>query len=110
MCIRDRHGYCSLGTSVDVARAAVDSSKYVIAQVNPKMPSTLGDSMIHVKRIDKMVWHETELLTIDYGAKVSDEERKIGKFVSEMIEDQSTIQMGIGTIPDAVLSLSLIHI
>ena len=68
------------------------------------MPITLGDSMIHVKRIDKMVWHETELLTIDYGAKVSDEERKIGKFVSEMIEDQSTIQMGIGTIPDAVLS------
>ncbi len=100
----DQHGYCSLGTSVDVARAAVDSSKYVIAQVNPKMPRTLGDSMIHVKRIDKMVWHETELLTIDYGAKVSDEERKIGKFVSEMIEDQSTIQMGIGTIPDAVLS------
>lgn len=99
----DQHGYCSLGTSVDVARAAVDSSKYVIAQVNPKMPRTLGDSMIHVKRIDKMVWHETELLTIDYGAKVSDEERKIGKYVAEMIDDQSTIQMGIGTIPDAVL-------
>lgn len=100
----DQHGYCSLGTSVDVARAAVDSSQYVIAQVNPKMPRTLGDSMIHVKRIDKMVWHETELLTIDYGAKVSDEERQIGKYVAEMVDDQSTIQMGIGTIPDAVLS------
>lgn len=99
----DQHGYCSLGTSVDVARAAVDSSKYVIAQVNPKMPRTLGDSMLHVKRIDKMVWHETELLTIDYGSKVSDEERQIGKYVAEMIDDQSTIQMGIGTIPDAVL-------
>lgn len=100
----DQHGYCSLGTSVDVARAAVDSSQFVIAQVNPKMPRTLGDSMIHVKRIDKMVWHETELLTIDYGAKVSDEERQIGKYVAEMVDDQSTIQMGIGTIPDAVLS------
>jgi acyl-CoA hydrolase len=100
----DQHGYCSLGTSIDVARSAVDTAKYVIAQVNPKMPRTLGDSMVHVRRIDKMVWHETELMTIDYGAKVSDEERTIGKYIAEMIDDKSTIQMGIGTIPDAVLS------
>ena len=100
----DQHGYCSLGTSIDVARSAVDTAKYVIAQVNPKMPRTLGDSMVHVRRIDKMVWHETELLTIDYGAKVSDEERTIGGYIAEMIDDKSTIQMGIGTIPDAVLS------
>lgn len=99
----DQHGYCSLGTSVDVARSAVDTAKYVIAQVNPKMPRTLGDSMLHVRRIDKMVWHETDLLTVDYGSKVSDEERTIGKYIAEMIEDKSTIQMGIGTIPDAVL-------
>ena len=100
----DQHGYCSLGTSIDVARSAVDTAKYVIAQVNPKMPRTLGDSMVHVRRIDKMVWYETELLTIDYGAKVSDEERTIGGYIAEMIDDKSTIQMGIGTIPDAVLS------
>lgn len=100
----DQHGYCCLGTSVDVARSAVDSAKYVIAQVNPKMPRTLGDSMLHVKRIDKMVWHETDLLTVDYAAKVSDDERTIGKYIAEMVEDKSTLQMGIGTIPDAVLS------
>lgn len=100
----DQHGYCSLGTSIDVARSAVDSARIVIAQVNPKMPRTLGDSMVHVKRIDKMVWHETDLLTIDYGAKVTDDERKIGKYIAEMIDDKSTLQMGIGTIPDAVLN------
>ena len=100
----DQHGYCSLGTSIDVARSAVDTAKYVIAQVNPKMPRTLGDSMVHIRRIDKMVWHESELMTINYGAKVSDEERTIGKYIAEMIDDKSTIQMGIGTIPDAVLS------
>ncbi len=99
----DQHGYCTLGTSVDVARGAVDSSKKIIAQVNPKMPRTHGDAMIHVSRIDKMVWHEEELLTVDYGAKVGEEELLIGKNVAELIDDKSTLQMGIGTIPDAVL-------
>lgn len=100
----DKHGYCSLGTSVDVARGAVDSAKAIIAQVNPKMPRTHGDAMIHFSRIDKMVWNEEELLTVDYGSKVSDAEQKIGEIIAEMIDDRSTLQMGIGTIPDAVLS------
>ncbi len=100
----DKHGYCSLGTSVDVARGAVDSAKTIIAQVNPKMPRTHGDAMIHFSRIDKMVWHEEELLTVDYGSKVSDAEQKIGEIIAGMIDDRSTLQMGIGTIPDAVLS------
>lgn len=100
----DKHGYCSLGTSVDVARSAVDNAKLIIAQVNPRMPRTIGDAMVHVQRIDKMVWHEEELLTIDYASKVQDEERKIGQIIAEMIDDRSTLQMGIGTIPDAVLS------
>lgn len=100
----DKHGYCSLGTSIDVARSAVDNAKIVIAQVNPRMPRTLGDAMVHVQRIDKMVWHEEELLTIDYASKVQEEERKIGSIIAEMIDDRSTLQMGIGTIPDAVLS------
>lgn len=99
----DAHGYCTLGTSVDVARAAVDTAKIIIAQVNPRMPRTHGDSMIHSSRIAHLVWHEEELLTLDYGAKVGPEELQIGKFVAELIEDRATLQMGIGTIPDAVL-------
>lgn len=99
----DSHGYCTLGTSVDVARSAVDTAKTIIAQVNPRMPRTHGDGMIHYSKIDKMVWHEEELLTIDYGAKVGEEEMRIGRNVAELIDDRSTLQMGIGTIPDAVL-------
>lgn len=99
----DVHGYCTLGTSVDVARSAVDHAKIVIAQVNPKMPRTHGDGMIHIDRITKMVWHEEELLTVDYAAKVTDTEMIIGKNIADLIDDKSTLQMGIGTIPDAVL-------
>ena len=99
----DQHGYCTLGTSVDIARTAVDTAKTIIAQVNPKMPRTHGDGMIHVSKIHKMVWHEEDLLTVDYGAKVGEEELLIGKNVAELIDDRSTLQMGIGTIPDAVL-------
>ena len=99
----DEHGYCTLGLSVDVTRSAVDTAKYVIAQVNPKMPRTHGDSVIHTSQIDKMVWHETELLTVDYGAKIEEEELQIGRNIAEIIEDRSVLQMGIGTIPDAVL-------
>lgn len=100
----DRHGYCSLGTSVDVARSAVDTAKLIIAQVNPKMPRTHGDAMVHVQRIHEMVWFEEELLTVNYGSKVAAEELKIGQIIAGMIDDRSTLQMGIGTIPDAVLS------
>lgn len=99
----DNHGYCSLGTSVDIARSAVDSAKLVIAVVNPNMPRTHGDGMVHTDRIDKFVFSDRELLTIDYASKVGEDERKIGKNVAELIDDKSTLQMGIGTIPDAVL-------
>lgn len=99
----DAHGYCTLGTSVDVARSAIDTTKRIIAIVNPKMPRTHGDGMIHVKRIEKLVWSEEELLTINYSEKVGEEEMKIGRNVAELIDDKATIQMGIGTIPDAVL-------
>jgi acyl-CoA hydrolase len=100
----DSHGYCTLGTSVDVARSAIDNAKLIIAQVNPKMPRTHGEGMIHISRISKMVWHEEELLTVNYGAKVTETELIIGKNIAELIDDKSTLQMGIGTIPDAVLS------
>lgn len=99
----DAHGYCTLGTSIDVARSAVDSAKIVIAQVNPQMPRTHGDAMIHVNRIHKMVLHDEPLMTLDYGSKSGIEEKKIGKLIAEMIDDRSTLQMGIGTIPDCVL-------
>ncbi len=100
----DRHGYCSLGLSVDIARAAIDSSRQIIALVNPRMPRTHGDGMIHTDSFSKMVFHESELLEENYSSKVGESELVIGRIIAEMIEDGSTLQMGIGTIPDAVLS------
>ncbi len=99
----DVHGYCSLSLSIDIARAAVDCAKYVIAVVNPKLPRTHGDGMMHTDRFTKMVFHEADLPEENYGAKTSELELTIGKHIAGMIEDGSTIQMGIGTIPDAVL-------
>lgn len=99
----DKHGYCSLGVSVDIARSAVNTATHIIAQVNPRVPRTHGDSLVHTKRFTSMVYHEEELPEVDYGAKVGPEELKIGKLVAGIIEDGSTLQMGIGTIPDAVL-------
>lgn len=99
----DLHGFCSLGTSVDVARAAVDTAKIIIAQVNPKMPRTHGDGFLHVKKINALVWEEAELPEVDYSAKVTDEIKQIGKNVASLIEDGATLQMGIGSIPDQVL-------
>lgn len=100
----DQHGYCSLGTSVDAAWSAVRNAKTVIAQVNPNMPRTLGDSPIHYSKFDAMVWHETELPEVNYGGKGNEITQKIGENVAELIEDGSTLQAGIGAIPDAVLN------
>jgi acyl-CoA hydrolase len=99
----DKHGYCSLGLSVDVARTAVNVAKKIIAQVNPNMPRTHGDGMIHTDRFSYMVYHEELLPETDYGAKVTDVELQVGKHVASIIDDGSTLQVGIGTIPDAVL-------
>ena len=99
----DQHGYCSLGVSVDVARSAVNTATHIIAQVNPKVPRTHGDSLVHTKRFTAMVYHEEDLPEVDYGTKVREDELKIGQLIAGLIEDGSTLQMGIGTIPDAVL-------
>ncbi|HLF46225.1 MAG TPA: acetyl-CoA hydrolase/transferase C-terminal domain-containing protein [Chitinophagaceae bacterium] len=99
----DKHGYCSLGVSVDIARSAVNTATHIIAQVNPKVPRTHGDSLVHTKRFTSMVYHEEELPEVDYATKGGPDEVRIGKFIAEMIEDGSTLQMGIGVIPDAVL-------
>jgi len=105
----DEHGYCSLGVSVDIARSAVNTARHIIAQVNPRVPRTHGDSLIHTQRIDHLVYHEEDLPQVNYGAKVGEAELKIGRNVAELIEDGSTIQMGIGTIPDAVLRSLFSH-
>lgn len=99
----DKSGYCSLGPSVDVARSAVDSARYLIAQVNPQVPRTHGDGMIHFSRFAAMTWHEAPLHEAVFGAEIGPEEAKIGERVAGLIEDRSTLQLGIGTIPDAVL-------
>lgn len=99
----DTHGFCSLGTSVDIARAAVDTAKTIIAQVNPRMPRTHGDGFLHIKNIHSLVWHETELPEVDYSSKTTDAIKQIGMNVASIIEDGATLQMGIGSIPDQVL-------
>lgn len=99
----DKHGYCSLGTSVDIARAAVDTAKWVIAQVNPKMPRTHGDGFIHIDRINALVYQEAELPEVNYSTGVNEATKLIGQHVASLIEDGATLQMGIGTIPDQVL-------
>ena len=99
----DAHGYCSLGTSVDIARSAVDTAKIVVAQVNPNMPRTHGDGFLHISKINALVWYESKLPEVDYSKKVSGNVEKIGSNVASLIEDGACLQMGIGVIPDQVL-------
>lgn len=99
----DAHGYCSLGTSVDIARAAVDTSKHIIAQVNPKVPRTHGDGFVHISKFQSLVWHEEALPEVDYGAKTSEAMVTIGANIASLVEDGATLQLGIGGIPDQVL-------
>ncbi len=104
----DKHGYFSLGTSVDVAKSAVKYAKKVIAQVNPNMPRTLGNGFVHRSQIDAFVECHDELPQVRYSDRVSEAEKLIGRKIAELVEDCSTLQMGIGAIPDAVLQ-SLSH-
>jgi len=100
----DAHGYCSLGTSVDVAKAAVETAKYVIAQVNPRMPRTHGDGFLSMNKINALVWREAELPQLNYAEKENPAIVQIGRNVASLIEDGATLQMGIGAIPDQVLA------
>lgn len=101
--VPDDHGYCSLGVSVDIARSAVDSAKYIIAQVNPCVPRTHGDGMIHSSRFTAMVYCEDPLHEANFAEKAGPEIMRIGAHVASLIDDRCTLQMGIGAIPDAVL-------
>lgn len=101
--VPDKHGYCSLGVSVDIARSAINNARCIIAQVNPNVPRTHGDGMIHENRFTHMVYCEDELHTANFTEKCGPETAVIGELVAGLVEDRSTIQMGIGAIPDAVL-------
>ncbi len=99
----DQHGYCSLGTSVEATVAAIENATYVIAQVNPNMPRTFGASTLHISQIDYMVWVDESIFTHDIKPFSASEE-KIGAYIASLIDDRSTLQMGIGSIPNAALS------
>lgn len=99
----DRHGFVSLGTSVDVARAAVDAASTVIAQVNPRMPRVHGDGILHLDRLHHWYEERRELPEVAPGP-IGPTERAIGRHVASLIEDGAALQLGIGAIPNAVLA------
>jgi acyl-CoA hydrolase len=99
----DQHGYCSLGTSVDAARAAVDSARFIVAEINENMPRTHGNTAVPLDRIDAYV-HTSRPLIEHPPTSETPEIGRIGELVTGLVENRATLQMGIGAIPDAVLS------
>jgi acyl-CoA hydrolase len=99
----DEHGFCSLGTSVDCALAAIDVARVRIAQVNPQMPRTLGESFVHVSQLDRIVEVDDSLPAMTVRPP-GDVEHEIARYVASIIPDGATLQVGIGAVPDAVLS------
>lgn len=99
----DEHGYCSYGVGVECTKAAAERAETVIALVNRRMPRSLGDSFIHISKLTHVVEVDRPMLELPQSGKVSDVARSIGEHVAGLIEDGSTLQMGIGEIPDAVL-------
>lgn len=99
----DRHGYMSLGVSVDITKAAAENARLVIAQVNAQMPRVHGDSFVHIRDIDFLVPYDEPIL--EYWVALDDDiAPRIGKYVSQLIEDGDTIQVGYGSIPNAILA------
>jgi 4-hydroxybutyrate CoA-transferase len=99
----DEHGFCSYGVGVECTKAAAESARTVVALVNRRMPRSLGDSFIHVSRLTHVVEIDRPVAELPQVTKVGDVARAIGKNVADLIENGSTLQMGIGEIPDAVL-------
>ena len=99
----DEHGFCSLGVSVDLVKSACECAREVVAEINPQMPRTLGDSFLHTSRIARFIENDAPLPEIvpDPGNDVS---RRIGKHIADLVVDGATIQVGIGSIPDSVLN------
>lgn len=104
----DKHGFCSLGVSVDASRAAAQSARTVVAQVNSAMPRSHGDGLIHVDDIDLAVEAAAPIFEVSQ-AKTGELERTIGGFVASLVEDGATLQLGIGAIPEAVLAALTDH-
>ncbi|MFQ5831359.1 MAG: GNAT family N-acetyltransferase [Candidatus Thorarchaeota archaeon] len=99
----DEHGYSSLGISVDITKSAAESSDLVIAQVNERMPVTHGDSFIHLRDIDYLVCHNEPLREFE-AVEVDEKSDLIGSYVARLIENESTIELGIGALPQSVAS------
>jgi len=99
----DKFGYCSLGVSVDITRSGLENARLVIAQVNPRMPRTWGDSFVHVDEIDWLVPFEEPLVEIVPAEKDNEIARRIGLFVSQLVDDGATLQMGFGHLPYAIM-------
>jgi len=98
----DKHGYCSLGVSVDATRAALQEAEKAIALVNPNMPRTHGDGIFHASRFNALVETDEQLPELNIP-EPNDIEKKIGQYCAELVDDGATLQMGIGAIPNAVL-------
>lgn len=98
----DAHGFCSLGSSVDATKAAVEAASHVVALVNTNVPRTHGDSFIHASRIERAVQWDEPLYEVARKAPDADQ-LQIGRHIAELVEDGATLQLGIGAIPDAVL-------
>jgi acyl-CoA hydrolase len=103
----DKHGFVSLGSSVDVSLAAVQSARHVIAQINPNVPRSLGLGCVPVKTVNTMVECDDPVIEVPLNAP-NETEQKIGDYIASLVEDGATLQMGIGGVPNAVLS-KLIH-
>lgn len=100
----DEHGYCSMGVSVDITKAAAACARLVVAQVNKYMPRTLGNCFMHVEDIDVLVPHDEPLLEWPVSDASDDVTRRIAQHIARLVSDGDTMQLGIGRIPDAVLS------
>lgn len=99
----DKHGFCSLGISVETTKAAVDKATKVIAQINPQMPRTHGDGLLHIDTFHQVIEFE-EPLPEHIPKPLTPNEKAVGEHIAGIIEDGATLQMGIGAIPDATLS------
>ncbi len=99
----DKNGYCSLGCSVDIARAAADCAPILIAQVNPQMPRVHGDGFIHISKFKAVCHADHALPEVSYASKVNEIYDRIGKNVAELVDNGAILQLGIGLIPDLVL-------
>lgn len=105
----DKHGYCSFGTSIDCVKAGASHSKLIVAMINDKMPRTFGDSVIHISQVDYAV-KCSEPLPVHKPIPLDDASKKIGKLIADnLVENEATIQVGIGGIPDAVLQSLMNH-